>query len=145
MAKRKKVIYLIGALKNWSIVALTNELEALGFEVFSEWLCAGPDADTWLLNYAKERGWSYKDALYSYAARQIFEFDKKHIDRSDLVIMVMPCGKSGHMELCYARGCGKPGYILFEDEPARMDVMYQFATNVFFTKVDLIHELRRYL
>lgn len=138
-----KSIYLIGALKNWSIVSLANQLQKMGFDVFADWITPGPDADTYLLKYAKMRGWSYKKALESYAATHVFEFDKYHIDRSDLVIMVMPAGKSGHLELGYARGCGKPGYILFDKEPARFDVMYKFATGVFFAEVDLIHELRR--
>ena len=44
----------------------------------------------------------------------------------------MPAGKSGHMELCYMRGQGKPCYVLFDKEPERVDIMYQFATDVFF-------------
>jgi hypothetical protein len=136
-------IYLIGALKNWAIVDLANCLTAEGFDVFADWITPGPDADTYLLKYAKLRGWSYKQALNSYAATHVFEFDKSHIDGSDLVIMVMPAGKSGHLELGYARGCGKPGYILFDKEPERFDVMYRFATGLFFDKDSLIKELRR--
>jgi hypothetical protein len=60
-----------------------------------------------------------------------------------MVIMLMPCGKSGHLELGYVRGCGKPGYILFPKEPKRLDVMYQFATDLFFNTNDLIKELRK--
>lgn len=138
-----KSIYIVGSLKNWKIVGLTNELQKLGFDVFSEWLTPGPEADTYLLKYAKMRGWSYKQALNSYAATHVFNFDKYHIDRCDLAIMVMPAGKSAHLELGYITGTGKPGYILFDREPKRFDVMYKFATDVFFAKVDLIHELRR--
>jgi hypothetical protein len=138
-----KSIYIIGALKNWAIVDLANELQALGFDVFADWITPGPDADAFLLKYAKLRGWSYKQALNSYAATHVFEFDKSHIDRCDLVIMCMPAGKSGHLELGYARGCGKPGYILFDEIPSRFDVMYRFATDIFFDKAELIAELRR--
>ena len=138
-----KSIYLIGALKNWDIVTLANELEHAGFDVFADWITPGPEADTYLLKYAKLRGWSYKQALNSSAATHVFEFDKYHIDRCDIVVMVMPAGKSGHLELGYARGCGKPGYILFDKEPERFDVMYKFATDIFFDKAKLIEELRR--
>ena len=55
--------------------------------------------------------------------------------------MVMPAGKSGHLELGYMLGQGKKGYILFDKEPDRWDVMYQFATGVFFNKEELINEL----
>jgi hypothetical protein len=137
-----KSIYIIGALKNWDIIPLAIDLETAGFEVFTDWITPGPEADTYLLKYAKMRGWSYKQALNSYAASHVFEFDKSHIDRCDIAVMVMPAGKSGHLELGYARGCGKPGYILFDQEPERFDVMYKFATDIFFHQVDLIHELR---
>ncbi len=140
-----KSIYIIGALKNWKVVQLANELQDMRFDAFADWITPGPKADTYLLKYAKMRGWSYKQALTSYAATHVFEFDKHHIDRSDIVVMMMPAGKSGHLELGYARGCGKPGYILFDKIPKRFDVMYKFATDVFFNKADLIHELRRFL
>ena len=115
-----KSIYLIGALKNWDIVTLANELEEEGFDVFADWITPGPEADTYLMQYAKLRGWNYKQALNSHAAQHVFEFDKSHIDRCNIVVMVMPAGKSGHLELGYARGCGKPGYILFDETPNDM-------------------------
>jgi hypothetical protein len=55
----------------------------------------------------------------------------------------MPTGKSGHLELGYSLGKGKRGYILFDQEPERWDVMYQFATGIFFNQDDLLAELRR--
>jgi nucleoside 2-deoxyribosyltransferase len=41
----------------------------------------------------------------------------------------MPAGKSGHLELGYMIGCGKPCIIYFNEEPDddRWDVMVQFA------------------
>lgn len=139
-----KKIYLIGALKNWGIVDLANQLETQGFSVFADWLTPGPEADKYLLEYAKLRGWSYKQTLSSYAATHTFDFDKTHIDLCDLAIMVLPCGKSAHMELGYVRGCGKPGYILFDKEPDRFDLMYRFATDVFFAPEDLFRTLNQF-
>lgn len=134
-------IYIIGALKNKKIPEFANRLAAAGFEPFADWFSPGPDADSFLLDYAKIRGWNYKQALNSYAARHTFEFDRKHIDEADAAVMVAPCGKSGHMELGYMIGCGKPAYILFEDYPERFDVMYNFATNVFDNESELMVEL----
>lgn len=137
-----KSIYIIGALKNREIMNLANEIRVLGFDVFDDWLTPGPEADSFLLQYEKNRNHSYKEALRGYAAQHIFYFDKKHIDRCDMAIMVMPCGKSGHLELGYVLGCGKKGFILFESEPERMDLMYNFASDVFFNKQDLFAALR---
>jgi nucleoside 2-deoxyribosyltransferase len=67
----------------------------------------------------------------------VFEFDKFHLDRCDAAVLLMPAGKSAHLELGYMRGKGKPGFILFDEEPERYDVMVKFATDIFFKKEDL--------
>ena len=132
-----KTLYLIGALRNPVIPEITNYLTKLGYDVFSDWWAASEDADDWLRDYYKSRGYNYKQTLQSYAAQHIFTFDKKHLDRADLAVMVMPAGKSGHLELGYIIGQGKPGYILFDKEPERVDIMHNFATDIFFTIDDL--------
>ncbi len=55
--------------------------------------------------------------------------------------MCMPCGKSGHLEFGNVLGSGKRGYILFDGEPERWDVMYQFADGLFFDYESLKNEL----
>ena len=57
--------------------------------------------------------------------------------------MIMPTGKSGHLELGWALGQGKRGYILFDKEPKRVDIMYQFATDIFFNFQELLTELKK--
>ena len=136
-----KEIYVIGSLRNPRIPELANTLTSEGFEVFADWFAPGPEADDKLRDYTRARGWSYKEALESYAARHIFEFDKHHLEQADAVVLYMPAGKSGHLELGWCLGQGKPGYILFDEEPERYELMLQFATGIFFNKVDLIKEL----
>jgi nucleoside 2-deoxyribosyltransferase len=144
--KKTKVIYLIGSLKNRKkIIDLANRLRELGFEVFDDWIAPGPDADDYWRDYEKRRGSSYKQALKNYAATHIFEFDKYHIDRSDMGVLYMPAGKSAHLELGYMIGRGKPCFVLFDEEPERWDVMYQFATAVCFSYEELVKELKKYL
>lgn len=136
-------IYIIGSLRNPAIPEFANTLTKEGFEVFADWFAPGPEADDYWRNYSKARGWTYKQALQSHIARNIFEFDLQHLDAADVVVMLMPAGKSGHLELGYHRGKGKPGYILFDQEPDRYDVMVQFATDIFFNQDELIAELSR--
>jgi hypothetical protein len=139
---KAKSIYIIGSLRNPAIVSFANELQEQGFEAFSDWFSCGPDADDFLRDYSKARGRNYKQTLQSYAARHIFAFDKSHIDRCDAAVMVMPAGKSGHLELGYVIGKGKPGFILFDEEPERVEVMHQFATDIFFNKEELFKTLK---
>lgn len=137
-------IYLIGSLRNQNVPVFAKELrEILGVEVFDDWFSPGPQADDFWRDYEKLRGSSYKQALSNWAGKHIFEFDKFHIDRLSTGVMYMPAGKSGHLELGYMLGQGKKAYILFDQEPERWDVMYQFATGIYFDKVELIAELKR--
>ena len=127
-----KVIYLIGSLRNPEIPKIGAKLRSYGFEVFDDWFAAGPIADDSWQEYEKERGKTYPEALDSYAARHVFEFDLKHLARADIAVLCLPAGKSGHLEFGYMIGKGKPGFILFDKEPDRWDVMYQFSNGVFF-------------
>ena len=142
---KKKVVYLIGTLRNPEVNRVAQAIRDLGFEVFDDWTAAGSTADDSWRDYEKSRGHSYVQALQGYAAKHVFAFDKFHLDRADLAVLLMPAGKSGHLELGYTLGKGKPGFVLFDQEPERFDVMYQFATGVYSAEVDLLHALRLYL
>lgn len=132
-----KMIYLIGSLRNPEIPVLGEVLRNAGFEVFDDWFSPGEQADEKWQAYETARGHTYRDALNGYAARHVFEFDKYHLDRADIVVLTLPAGKSGHLELGYSLGKGKPGYVLFHEIPERWDVMYQFATGVAFSQSEL--------
>jgi nucleoside 2-deoxyribosyltransferase len=136
-------IYVIGSLRNKNVPEFAQTLRLEGFDVFDDWFAPGPEADDFWQKYSNGREQDYAEALKSHAAQHVFEFDKKHLDRCDLAILLMPGGKSAHLELGYTIGRGKPGYIFFPDgEPERYDVMYNFATGVFFDINKLIRELK---
>lgn len=83
------------------------------------------------------------EALQGAAARNIFEFDRRHLDDADAVVCVYPAGRSAHLELGYTIGRGKPGFILFDEESAkdRWDVMVLFATGICTSIGDVLEEL----
>ena len=136
-------IYLIGSLRNPKIIETAIKIRAAGHEVFDDWIAAGPEADDYWQKYEIAKGNNYKQGLAGYAAKHVYEFDKFHLDRNDIAILILPAGKSGHLELGYMIGKGKLGYILLED-PDRWDVMYQFSTGVFYDINELIDELKQY-
>jgi len=144
----KKKIYIIGALKNNEITNIAEELRKINkngieYDIFDQWITPGPDADQYLFEYSKKRGWNYKEALTCDAARNNFDFDKRHIDSADIVVMVMPAGKSAHLELGYSIGKGKEAHILFDKEPERFDLMYNFVpvNNIHFNLESLKNRL----
>lgn len=132
---------MVGSLRNPEIPVIAEGLRELGLEVFDDWFAAGPEADDYWKQYEEARGSTYAEALEGYSARHVFEFDKKHLDAADAVVMVLPAGRSGHLELGYALGQGKPGFILLSPDNERWDVMYLFATAVVDNVADLYDEI----
>jgi hypothetical protein len=135
-------IYLIGSLRNPKVTSLAIELRGHGLNVFDDWMAAGPEADDYWMKYEKEKGHTYLEALDGNAAWHVFNYDKGHLSSSDVGILVLPAGKSGHLELGYIMGMGKRGFILMDKEPDRFDVMYRFAEQVFLDKDLLIERLK---
>lgn len=135
-------IYLIGSLRNSKVPEISKKLRNAGHEVFDDWFAAGPEADDYWQKYEMDKGHNYKEALNGYAANHVYHYDRSHLDRNEMAVLLLPAGKSGHLELGYMIGQGKPGYILFDEQmPDRWDVMYLFANGVFFKAEDLIKHL----
>jgi len=134
-------IYLIGSLRNEGVPVVANELRRFGFDVFDDWYAAGPEADDYWKAYEVGRGRALPEALKGYAARHVFEFDKHHLERCDIAILLMPAGKSGHLELGYAAGLGKTCYVCLDGDPERYDVMYGFCTDVFENQAEMFKAL----
>jgi len=131
-------IYLIGSLRNLAVIEVAKVLREDGWEVFDDWMSPGPETDDHWKAYEQERGRTYQEALRGAHARDVFEFDKRHLEASDIAILVLPAGRSGHLELGWMLGRKKWGFILLDtDDPERWDIMYQFADGVFTTVTDL--------
>jgi nucleoside 2-deoxyribosyltransferase len=137
------IIYVIGSLRNPEVPKVSQALRERGYEVFDDWHAGGEKADDEWMKYEQARGRTYHEALAGYAARHTFEYDKFHLDRADVALMVAPAGKSGHLELGYLLGQGKPGFIYMPQEPERWDVMVLFATGVLKTLDELYECIER--
>ena len=121
-------IYLIGSLRNPAIPKIGQRLrDETGYEIFDDWYSAGPDADDNLRDYERARGHTYREILDGHAAKNIFNFDRYHLQTSDAAVLVLPCGKSAHLEGGWMLGQGKPLAVLAMNEPERVEVMHQFT------------------
>jgi hypothetical protein len=136
-------LYLIGSLRDNAVRALANRIRKLGITVFDDWHAAGSRADDIWQEYEQGRGHKFKEGLAGEHARDVHKIDVEKIDKSDTGLLLMPTGKSCHMEFGYMMGQGKRGYILMPGEPERWDIMYRFATDLFTTEKDLMKELKR--
>lgn len=124
------MIYVIGSLRNPRVPEVAAELRKCGLDAFDDWYAAGPHADDAWRDYENARGHGIIQALQGPAAKNVFEFDRRNLRAADAAVLVLPAGKSGHLEFGWTLGQGKPGIILLDIDPERYDVMYQFATAV---------------
>lgn len=141
-----KKLYLIGSLRNKTIPELANRLrkEMPEVEIFDDWYSAGFEADDHWKTYEQAKGNTYSQALRGHAAKHVFEFDKHHLDTSSHVLLVLPAGKSGHMEIMYAEyGAHKNTAILIDPEDCRWDVMYQFIPTHLYNDEEILSWLKQ--
>ena len=94
-------------------------------EGFAGWEAICPDYKTWTPR-------QFLKALQHPFAAQHFAVNMAALDAADAVILVLPCGRSAHLELGYAVGKGKPTAILLDqqNEPELMYKMAGFITDV---------------
>ena len=57
-----------------------------------------------------------------------FASDKRALDWCDTCILVLPCGRSAHLELGYAAGQGKDTYVLLHPNGFEPELMYLLNT-----------------
>ena len=137
MTSNPKRIYLIGSMRNENIPLLGRRLRALGHEVHDEWYAPGPNADDYWRDYETAKGNTFVDAIKGRHAEEVFNYDKKYIDKADCVVLLMPAGKSAHLEMGYAVGQHKETHIVLDD-PDRWDIMYRFLDHVWANEDELV-------
>jgi nucleoside 2-deoxyribosyltransferase len=136
-------LYLVGSLRDPNVPAVGNALREMGFDVFDDWFAAGPRADDEWQAYETKRGRTYVEALQGHAAQHVFDYDLEHLQDADAVVLIYPAGKSAFLELGYAIGAKKKGYIYLTSEPERWDVMAKFASGVHTTIEGLVEQVRK--
>jgi hypothetical protein len=133
-------IYLASSWKNQRMVlALADILEPRGFLVDAFCRKAGDRKVSfhWSEMVDDEIELQKYDAisfLDDGRVKAAFTEDKKWLDWADAVIMVMPCGRSSHLEGGYAKGQGKLLYLFGDFPKGELDVMYRFADGLFRTE-----------
>ena len=71
---------------------------------------------------------TFIEGLEHTLARKGFDSDYQALDWADAVVMVMPCGRSAHLELGYAAGQKKITVIMVTE--AEPELMYKMATHL---------------
>ncbi len=124
----KRKIYLASSWRNIYQPKAVKELRAAGHEVYDfrnptpgNKGFAWSDIDPEWLKWTPER---FCDALHHPIASAGYSFDKNALDWCDTCVILLPCGRSAHLEAGYAIGQGKPTLIVLSEERFEPELMY---------------------
>lgn len=135
-------IYVASSWRNLTQPAVVQTLRASGFEVYDfrnpeegdngfHWSEIDPDWQFWSAD-------EYVEALIHPVAVDGFGKDKAAMEWADTFVLVMPCGRSAHLELGWATGQKKATAILLEPENSEPELMYKLADLVTPSMMDLL-------
>jgi len=136
-------IYVASSWRNQTQPTVVEALRMAGHEVYDfrnprpndkgfHWSEIDPGWQTWSPE-------SFRLALEHPVAIDGFDSDFSAMKRADTGVLVMPCGRSAHLEAGYFVGAGKPLHILLSDgEP---ELMYKMATGVHTSLQELVEAL----
>jgi len=135
----KMKIYLASSWKNKdTVLELAKTLRDNGHEVDAFCDEKNRISFNWseLLSIMNQEGHDIRtmdarDMLKHWRVQAAFKEDKKWIDWADVILMLMPCGRSSHLEAGYAVGSGKKLYILGGFKKGEFETMYGFAEALF--------------
>jgi hypothetical protein len=96
------------------------------------------DGDLWAPDLADAD--DYVAALSHPAAIQGFERDLGAMSAADTFVLVLPCGRSAHLELGWAVGAKKSTAVLLDD-PCTPELMYRLVDLVTAAPADLVEWL----
>jgi hypothetical protein len=83
----------------------------------------------------------YRAALQHPLAQVGFAQDKLALQMADVTVLVLPCGRSAHLELGYAKGLGQSTAVLML-EPCEAELMYVLVDRLCLTIDELLAFLR---
>lgn len=132
-------IYLASSWRNAEQPALVVAFRDAGHEVYDfrnpapgnrgfAWSALDPD---WL-KWTPAR---YLDRLTHPIAEAGFKLDKDALDWCDTCVLLLPSGRSAHLEAGYVAGQGKQTFALLREDRFEPELMYLLLTGCF-TKVD---------
>lgn len=119
-------------------------IRSLGHEVYD----FKQDGFSWLEIDGDWKEWTPKqsrEALSTVQADRGFKRDKDALDWCDVCVLVLPSGRSSHLELGYAIGKGKVGIVYWPEQvhPYDPDLMYKLCDYFVITPSELVNVLKR--
>lgn len=140
-------IYVASSWRNMLQQGIVHTLRAAGLNVYDfrnpapgnngfGWREIDPNWLQWT-----PRQW--RDALKTQTAREGYALDKGGMDAADCCVLVLPCGRSAHLEAGYMAACGKPVFTvaLEKVEPELMTLLLGPPEHICVTMDELFDRL----
>ena len=123
-------VYVASSWRNDRQPAVVAALQRVGHEVYDfRYPDVHVEGFAWENVDAGWREWTpeqFREALQDPLCEIGFGFDMAALMSCDAAVLVMPCGRSAHLELGWAAGAGKRTIILLA-ENAEPELMYRMA------------------
>lgn len=134
-------LYVASSWKNGAYPALVESLRAKGHDVL-DWRIGGFSwrevSDTPIDQVSPQE---YRDKiLQSARAREAFFNDFDKMQSAEACVLLLPCGRSAHIEAGWFWGVGKPLHI-FIPKFDTAELMYKGATSITFNNDELFRAL----
>lgn len=124
-------IYVASSWRNTVQPAVVAALRTVGHEVYDfrnptcndhgfAWSEVDPDWQAWSPA-------EFREALQHPVAKHGFKSDADAVDGCEAGVLVLPSGRSSHLEAGYIVGAGKPLHVLLS-ERQEPELMYRWAT-----------------
>lgn len=125
-------IYVASSWRNDEpYLMVCDMLRMLGHDIYDFKNPPGGTAFNWRQLSPNWQNWTpqeYKLALEHPMSQRGFQGDIRALDGCDACVLVLPCGKSAHLELGYALGRGKQGTVVML-APSEPELMYLMTDN----------------
>lgn len=122
-------IYVASSWRNYLQPTVVTELRSLGCEVY-DFRNPGPGENGfgWRSIDPEWMHWTpelWRGALRHPIAQEGYSLDRGGMDWADACVLVLPCGRSAHLEAGFMAGQGKPVYtlVLEKQEPELMTLL----------------------
>lgn len=128
-------IYVASSWRNEHQEGVVALLRAVGHDVYDfkhpepgnegfHWSEIDPEWKTWTVE-------QFSAGLQHQVAADGFRRDEAALDAADCVVLVLPCGRSAHLEAGYAVGRGKLLVVFMPGgEPFKPELMYRWADSI---------------
>jgi hypothetical protein len=137
-------LYVASSWRNTQQPSVVQALRKAGHEVYDfRHPEPGNDGFSWESidpNWKKWDPFQFEQALRDPIARKGFKLDMDALDDADGCVLVLPCGRSAHLELGYAVGRRKFTAVLL-DEKSEPELMYKMVDALCFSVEEAVEAL----